>query len=183
VHGFTRYLRQHHVALLALFVALGGTSYAAIKLPANSVGAKQIKRNAVGSAEVRNGVLKSADFAAGELPGGPVGPAGPAGGVGPQGPPGPQGPKGDPFLPSVVEDTGSSANDSSSPKSTVVSCPEGSLATGGYTITTQDDNAPIVVVSDRERFPAGISEWVVTARESVAYAGTWQIQVFVNCIG
>lgn len=34
-------------ATLALFVALGGGAYAAIKLPANSVGTKQIKNKAV----------------------------------------------------------------------------------------------------------------------------------------
>jgi hypothetical protein len=28
--GIWRYLRQHHLAFLALFVALGGTSYAAL---------------------------------------------------------------------------------------------------------------------------------------------------------
>ena len=33
-----RYLRRHHVALLALFLALGGTSYAASQIPANSIG-------------------------------------------------------------------------------------------------------------------------------------------------
>jgi hypothetical protein len=38
------YLGRHQVALLALFVALRGTSYAAIKLPANSVGSKQLKK-------------------------------------------------------------------------------------------------------------------------------------------
>lgn len=36
------------VATLALFVALGGVSYAAIVLPANSVGPKQLRPNAVG---------------------------------------------------------------------------------------------------------------------------------------
>lgn len=35
------------VATLALFIALGGVSYAAVKLPANSVGSKQLKNNAV----------------------------------------------------------------------------------------------------------------------------------------
>ena len=39
----TSYARSHHVALLALFLALGGTSYAAVTLPANSVGSTQIK--------------------------------------------------------------------------------------------------------------------------------------------
>jgi hypothetical protein len=37
---------------LALFVALGGTSYAAITLPSNSVGKSQIRSGAVGQSEV-----------------------------------------------------------------------------------------------------------------------------------
>jgi hypothetical protein len=37
---------------LALFVALGGTSYAAISLPANSVGTSQIRTGGVGKSEV-----------------------------------------------------------------------------------------------------------------------------------
>ena len=37
------------VALMALFVALGGTSYAALKLPKNSVGNRQLKTGAVTS--------------------------------------------------------------------------------------------------------------------------------------
>ena len=36
------------IATVALFVALGGSSYAALTLPQNSVDAKQIKRGAVG---------------------------------------------------------------------------------------------------------------------------------------
>jgi hypothetical protein len=40
------------VSLIALFVALGGTSYAAIMLPANSVGTKQIKNGAVTAAKI-----------------------------------------------------------------------------------------------------------------------------------
>jgi hypothetical protein len=37
------YLWRHHLALLALFVVLGGTSYAAVNaLPKNSVGSKQV---------------------------------------------------------------------------------------------------------------------------------------------
>jgi hypothetical protein len=40
----TTYLRRHHVALFALFFALGGTSLAAATalLPANSVGTRQV---------------------------------------------------------------------------------------------------------------------------------------------
>lgn len=44
---------------LALFVALGGTSYAAINLPANSVGQREIKTGGVGNTEIAaNGVRK-----------------------------------------------------------------------------------------------------------------------------
>ena len=46
------YLKRHHVGLLALLIALGGTSYAAAKLPRNSVGSAQLKRNAVTSVKV-----------------------------------------------------------------------------------------------------------------------------------
>jgi hypothetical protein len=49
-------------ASLALFVALGGTSYAAIKLPRNSVGSAQIRSRAVGGSEIRNGAIRSADI-------------------------------------------------------------------------------------------------------------------------
>ena len=50
------------IACIALAVALGGTSYAAIKLPANSVGTKQLKKNAVTSPKVKNNSLKGADI-------------------------------------------------------------------------------------------------------------------------
>jgi hypothetical protein len=73
-------------ATLALIVALGGTSYAAINLPANSVGSRQLKKravtnsklraNAVTSGTVRNGSLRANDFKPGQIPAGPAGPPG-----------------------------------------------------------------------------------------------------------
>jgi hypothetical protein len=91
------------VACLALLVALGGTSVAAVSqlVPRNSVGTAQIqfgavtgakiRNNTITSTKVRNRSLLSIDFARGQLPAGPTGPMGPAG---PQGAPGPQGPVG-----------------------------------------------------------------------------------------
>jgi hypothetical protein len=72
------------VASLALFVALGGTGYAALELPRNSVGSAQIKERAVGSSEIRNRSIRSSDLsksARERLRGqrGPTGPAGPSG--------------------------------------------------------------------------------------------------------
>jgi hypothetical protein len=55
------------VACVALFVALGGTSYAAIKLPANSVGTKQIKKSAVTTAKIKDATVTAADLAAGAV--------------------------------------------------------------------------------------------------------------------
>lgn len=71
------------VAMVALFVALSGVSYAALAL--NSVGPKQLRKNAVRSSKVKDGSLKATDFAAGQLP---AGPQGPQGLQGLQGPPG-----------------------------------------------------------------------------------------------
>jgi hypothetical protein len=42
-----RHIRSNVVAYVALFVALGGTSYAALRLPANSVGTRQIKNHSI----------------------------------------------------------------------------------------------------------------------------------------
>jgi hypothetical protein len=52
-----RHLRRNAVAYLALFVALGGTSYAALRLPAGSVGNRQIRNQAVSAAKIAPGAI------------------------------------------------------------------------------------------------------------------------------
>jgi Collagen triple helix repeat (20 copies) len=81
------YLHRHHVAMLALFVALGGTSYAVASLPADSVGPKQLRKNAVNSAKVKNRSLQVKDFgrATRTRLKGETGDQGPRGETGPQG--------------------------------------------------------------------------------------------------
>jgi hypothetical protein len=83
------------VACAALFVSLSGVGYAAIVLPANSVGAKHLKRNAVTSAKVKNYTLLRSDFKRGQLQ------RGPQGIQGAQGIQGVQGVKGDPGTPAT----------------------------------------------------------------------------------
>lgn len=67
------------VAVVALFIALGGASYAAIKIPKNSVGAKQLKKNAITSKKVKDRSLLAADFKVGQIPPGATGAQGPIG--------------------------------------------------------------------------------------------------------
>ena len=78
------------IACIALAVALGGTSYAAVALAPNSVGTKQLKKNAVISSKVKDRSLLARDFKAGQLP------RGPQGLQGVPGTPGAKGDKGDP---------------------------------------------------------------------------------------
>ena len=106
--AFGRHVRQQFVGYIAVFVALGGVSYAAVTLPSNSVTSKQIKKgqvknsdlgnNAVTSGKVKDRSLLAKDFKTGQLPAGasgPTGPAGPAGAAGAKGDTGAKGDKGD----------------------------------------------------------------------------------------
>ena len=75
------------IATVALFAALGGSSYAALNLPRASVGSKQLKKNSVSSPKVKRGSLLLNDFKASQRASlrGPQGPQGPRGEVGPSG--------------------------------------------------------------------------------------------------
>jgi hypothetical protein len=70
------------ISMIALFVALGGTSYAALA------------RNSVTTIQVKDRSLLAKDFRSGQLPRGATGPAGAAGPAGPAGAAGPAGPAG-----------------------------------------------------------------------------------------
>jgi hypothetical protein len=71
------------MASIAVFVALGGTSVAAVSLKKNSVGSTQIKNSSLTGTDVKNSSLTTSDvknrsllakdFKAGQLPAGPQG--------------------------------------------------------------------------------------------------------------
>jgi hypothetical protein len=82
-------------ATIALFVALGGTSYAALTLPRNSVGSSQIRKNAVGSSEIRSRAVGSSEIRDRTIKLGDISTSARTSLRGAQGPAGPAGPKGD----------------------------------------------------------------------------------------
>jgi hypothetical protein len=80
------------VALLALFVALGGTSYATL-----TVTGENVKNSSLTGKDVKNKSLTKKDFKGSVRgPTGPTGAQGLQGATGAPGPQGPQGPQGDP---------------------------------------------------------------------------------------
>ena len=111
------------IATLALFVALGGTSYAAVALAPNSVGSAQIKPGGVQGSDIadgavdgdaiKSGSISVADLSKGAMNGldgkdgapGPAGPAGARGATGATGATGPAGADGS-ATPTVIDGNG-----------------------------------------------------------------------------
>lgn len=192
----SRISSAHVIALLALFVAMGGTGYAAVKLPRNSVGASQIKPNGVGSSEVKNGALRKADFKASELPVGVQGPAGPAGAKGDKGANGTNGTNGTNGLqgpagvvgPVTVQRNDVALADNSTASAEAV-CPSGKRAIGGgasVDLTASDDIHMMVsrpgtgalIPADGEEFS---NSWRAVYRNPAGGSGAASIRAFVLC--
>ena len=139
------------VASLALFVALGGVSWAAVTLPTGSVGNRQLKRSAVSTAKVRDRSLLARDFKRGQLPRGEPGLAGergvpgPKGDKGDRGAPGAQGDPGAPGATNVVvrkQDTAVQANGGRA--LFAVQCAPGERAVGGgASLATTDKDSQL----------------------------------------
>jgi hypothetical protein len=139
------------IACIALVVALGETSFAAVSriFPQDSVGTVQLQDNSVTSAKVRNFSLRAWDFRQGELP------------RGPRGGPGPQGPAG------VIGDLTMHATSVTVPgnvapngryvtKVAQVTCGPGERAiTGGTSWTDDNDDRELMTVYSRPVIEAG----------------------------
>jgi hypothetical protein len=80
--------------LAVVLVVGGGTAYAAITIPRNSVGSAQIRTSAVGTSELRSGAVHKTDIAKTTI-------ASLRGAKGDQGPQGPAGAPGTPGTPAV----------------------------------------------------------------------------------
>ena len=147
------------ISCAALFVALGGTSYAVIVLPANSVGTKQLKKNSVVSAKVRDGTLRARDFAAGQIP---------AGSPGVQGARGVSGEKGEPGTPGFSSLRYIRGEWITLPPSDEASdeilCPAGEHVVGGGVLSNYNENGDPVMTSGyvNSSFPPDTSSWFVS---------------------
>ncbi|MGZ6694876.1 MAG: hypothetical protein ACXVFN_12970 [Solirubrobacteraceae bacterium] len=146
-------------ATAALFVALGGSSYAAVTLPRNSVGAAQLRKSSVRSDKVRDRSLEVRDLslrARESLRGqrGPVGPQGPPGGTGSSG-----SSSGGTSGIGLVYRTATGSVPFGTSNSTTVSCDPGQHVTGGgLRVDTAGSDA-----AARESYPSsGNTAW--TAR-------------------
>jgi hypothetical protein len=107
------------VACLALLIALGGVSYAAVTLPRNSVGPAQLRNDAVTSKKVKNRSLLAIDFKPGQLR------------AGARGPKGDKGDAGAPGISGYEIVTGRNDVTNQRFNSVAISCPAGKKAIGG----------------------------------------------------
>jgi len=165
------------VASLALAVSLGGAGYAAVKLPAGSVGAKQLKNSAVTSVKVKDASLLAGDFKPGQLPAGGQGPKGDKGETGAQGPVGPPGPAGVSNLQYVQA---VSATNTTSPKSMQVSCPAGKKVLGGGFAMSNEAKAAGVTAESSPL--ASLGGWEGTATwPSGVFPQNWRFALYAVC--
>jgi hypothetical protein len=169
------------ISLVALFVALGGTTYAATSLPKNSVGTNQLKNNAVNSRKVKNHSLLAADFKPGQLRAGPTGKTGAQGPTGPPGVQGVQGPaglQGDPGVSGYKQVDSFSPGDSSSPQNASADCPVGMTVIGGGAAVFPSDD-PVAIIQSTPL--ADGTGWVATAYETSPVAGNWDVDARAIC--
>lgn len=127
------------IATVALFLALGGSSYAALTLPKGSVGPKQLQKNSVTSIKVQRGSLLGSDFKRSERAK-LAGPRGPQGLQGPQGVPGPAGAT---QVITRYSDLDEVAPDTT--KGNSVDCLPGEVATGGGVLLTNGFTGDMMV--------------------------------------
>jgi hypothetical protein len=187
------------VACISLFVAAGGTSYAAVKLPKNSVGSAQLKSNSITSAKVRNGSLKEGDFANGQLPAGPQGLQGPRGADGAKGKDGTNGTNGQNGLLGTVvvrrtdialPDPPGGPGVPGAWQSAFATCNAGEKIIGGSVNVTNGDRAEVNISrpaldnagaggipDDGEQF----TFWKGTARTFAGFTGV-SMRVFAICV-
>lgn len=169
---------------LALFLALGGVSYAAVKLPRNSVGAKQLKKNAVTSIKIKNRAVKATKIAANAVTGFHVAESTLA--------PVPEATHAASAETAKTATSATSAGNaplsrldygsttvtvpSTSTVTASTSCPAGLYATGGGARVSNDDDAYV-----NDHGPVSRTTWEATAYPYASVTPTTTMTVYVIC--
>ena len=189
-HRFGRPSPAFALAAIALFVALGGTSYAvaagsitSAEIRNNDVRSKDVRNNHIRSGDVRNGSLLALDIKPGQLAAGPRGPSGPQGLRGIQGLQGQEGAEGVSGLQRVVA---VSAVTSDSGKSATATCPGTKQVIGtGYELLGESsgpfpNQIQDVLISD-VTISANLKSVQVRALETHATAEFWHVKANAIC--
>ncbi len=174
------------VASIALFAALGGSSYAAISITGKqvrdaSLSGRDVRNGSLTTGDVRDQSLLARDFKAGQLPVGPAGDRGAQGPTGPQGPIGPQGLQGVPGGPGIsgYEIVTSESPFSSDPgRGATADCPTGKVVIGGGGRVFGSVDGIALFASDPSMDG---SSWSAEAREIVSNAGDWSVMALAIC--
>ena len=172
------------VAYLALFVALGGTSYAALTITGknvknSSLSGRDVKNSSLTAADVKNGSLLARDFRAGQLPSGPQGAQGDQGPKGDAGAQGQKGDTGSPGISGLEEVNAVSAFDSNTTKFATAYCPEGKRVIGGGAYVNSGSGA--VAVRTSVPLSGAGAGWAVTAYETADFTGNWNVNARALC--
>lgn len=170
------------LSFLALFVALGGTSYAAVTITGrnvknSSLTGADVRNSSLTTSDVKNHSLLTRDFKPGQLPAGPKGEPGPRGLQGGEGPKGAIGAIGAPGISGRHQVDGTSAFDSTTQKSVIAACPPGTTVIGGGAFV----NASGAVALKTSVAVADGNAWSATAFETAADAENWNVDARAIC--
>ena len=174
------------VALLALFVALGGSGYAAVKISGKqiknrSIAAEKLKLGTLTGKEVKDGSIRVTDLQRGLPAGGSPGQLGQPGSPGIQGPPG---------ISELRVATAESAYNSDVRNAARAVCPIGMKAIGGGgQITAAALPNPITILrsspasGDDFLLTSGAvpDGWYFEAFESAAFTLNWGVTAYALC--
>jgi hypothetical protein len=166
-----RHLQRHFVGYLALFVALGGTSFAAATL----INGAQIRPHTIPKNRLTNSAISSLTGSRG-----PRGVAGPAGATGPAGPAGPAGAPGPAGVSSYqrVSALAATVPADGTDVSALAECPAGKQAVGGSYFTTGSTGTKIRTETSAYSIANdGNPGWAVTVANDGTAAGTLHVSV------
>ncbi len=181
-----RFTYANVMSTLAVFLALGGTGYAALTITGKNVKdgsltGRDIRSSSVSARHVKDGSLLASDFKPAQLPAGPAGARGPMGAQGPPGQRGPSGPAGAPAATNVTVRSASATGKGSA--TATASCAPGERAvSGGFDIggwgATVSPFRSAPVPNETGATPTG---WQATMLNQTSVSASTGVTTYVVC--